>query len=65
MDYTQENAGQKSACYKVEDIMQMLGVGRKAVYALIRSKTIYAIQIKGIGYRIPRELFDNWLLNRS
>ena len=55
----------KSRCYTVEDIMGILGVGRKAVYALIRTKTIHAIQIKGLGYRIPRELFDNWLLNRT
>lgn len=58
------NTTTQSKCYTVEDIMRILGVGRKAVYALIHTKAIHAIQIKGIGYRIPRELFDNWLMNR-
>lgn len=65
MEHTLEVNEQKSGCYKVEDIMRILGVGRKAVYALIHSKAIYAIEIKGIGYRIPKELFDNWLMNRA
>ena len=59
------NVTTQNSCYKVEDVMRILGVGRKAVYALIHRKVIYAIEIKGIGYRIPRELFDNWLMNRA
>lgn len=56
------NTTNQSRCYTVEDIMQILGVGRKAVYALIRRKEFRAIQIKGAGYRIPRESFDTWLM---
>lgn len=56
---------QQSRCYTVEDIMKIMGVGRKAVYALIRRKEFRAIQIKGAGYRIPRESFDEWLLEHA
>ena len=56
------NTTNQSRCYTVEDIMQIMGVGRKAVYALIRRKEFRAIQIKGAGYRIPRESFDTWLM---
>lgn len=56
------NTTNQSRCYTVEDIMQIMGVGRKAVYALIRRKEFRAIQIKGAGYRIPRESFDAWLM---
>lgn len=51
-------------CYTVEDLMEILGVGRKAVYSLLRSKQFFNIQLKGVGYRIPRDSFENWLLNR-
>lgn len=49
-------------CYTVDEIMDMLNVGRKAVYALIRRNEFRAIRIPGIGYRIPKEAFDAWLL---
>ena len=52
-------------CYTVEDLMEILGVGRKAVYSLLRSKQFFYIQLKGVGYRIPKENFDNWLSNRT
>ena len=64
-------------CYTVNEIMVILGVGRKAVYSLIRQKAfpsiqigVYSlirqkafpsIQIGGIGYRIPKDTFDSWL----
>ncbi len=48
-------------CYTVNEIMVILGVGRKAVYSLIRQKAFPSIQIGGIGYRIPKDTFDSWL----
>ena len=48
-------------CCTVNEIMVILGVGRKAVYSLIRQKAFPAIQIGGIGYRIPKDTFDSWL----
>lgn len=65
MEKTAERTSPSSLCYKVEDIMEILGVGRKAVYALIRRKEFRVIQIKGAGYRIPRESFDGWLMEHT
>lgn len=58
------NIQQTGKCYTVEDIMLILGVGRKAVYALIRKGAFRAIRIGGLGYRIPKPCFDSWLLNQ-
>lgn len=55
---------QSVKCYTVEDVMSILGVGRKAVYALIRKGSFKAIRIGGLGYRIPKPCFDSWLLNQ-
>ena len=48
-------------CYTVDDLMEILGVGRKAIYALIHKKAFPAIRIMSVGYRIPRESFDAWM----
>ena len=51
----------ENRCYTVEDLMVILGVGRKAVYSLIREKAFPAIRINRVGYRIPRDSFHSWL----
>ncbi len=51
-------------CYTVDDIMEILGVGRKAVYTLIHSGEFKVVKIPGIGYRIPHEGFDTWLYHK-
>jgi len=48
-------------CYTVDDLMGILGVGRKAIYSLIRRKAFPAIRIMSVGYRIPRESFEAWM----
>ena len=48
-------------CYTVDDLMEILGVGRKAIYALIHKKAFPAIRIMSVGYRIPRESFEAWM----
>ena len=48
-------------CYTVDDLMKILGVGRKAIYSLIRKKAFPAIRIMSVGYRIPRESFEAWM----
>ena len=48
-------------CYTVDDLMEILGVGRKAIYSLIRRKAFPAIRIMSVGYRIPRESFEAWM----
>lgn len=51
-------------CYTVDEIMVILGVGRKAVYSLIRQRAFPAIRFSSIGYRIPKDAFDSWLHQR-
>ena len=48
-------------CYTVDDIMEILNVGRKAVYSLIHRKAFPAIRIAGVGYRVPKDSFSAWL----
>ena len=48
-------------CYTVDELMEILGVGRKAVYSLIHRKAFPAIRISSLGYRIPKESFHAWL----
>lgn len=50
-----------SFCYKVDDLMQMLSIGRDAVYALLKRQVFRSIRIPGVGYRIPKRSFDTWL----
>ena len=47
-------------CYTVDELTQILGVGRKAVYSLIRKKAFPAIRISSIGYRIPKDSLKLW-----
>ena len=48
-------------CYTVDDLMEILGVGRKAVYTLVHSGEFRVLKISGVGYRIPKEGFDSWM----
>lgn len=45
--------------------MEILGVGRKAVYSLIHRKVFPAIRINSVGYRIPKESFHAWLYQQN
>ena len=58
---TREGEARERLCYTVEELMEILGVGRKAVYALIHRKAFPAIRISSIGYRIPKETFHAWM----
>lgn len=61
LDNTAMAPTQQNRCYTVDDLMEILGVGRKAIYALIRKKAFPAIRISSIGYRIPRDTFHAWM----
>ena len=50
--------------FTVDELTQILGVGRKAVYSLIRKKAFPAIRISSIGYRIPKDSFNAWMLRQ-
>lgn len=52
---------QERGCYTVDDLAQILGVGHKAIYALIHKKAFPAIRIRSIGYRIPKDTFNAWM----
>ena len=59
-----ESPRSERRCYTVEEVMEFLGVGRKAVYSLIHKKAFPAIRISNLGYRIPKESFNFWLLQK-
>ena len=46
--------------YTVQDLQDILGVGRKSVYSLLKRKEFRWIRI-GAVYRIPKKSFDEWL----
>lgn len=52
---------QGSRCYKVEDLMDMLGIGKAAVYALIKRQEFRVLRLPGVGFRIPKDSFDHWM----
>lgn len=54
-------ARQECGCYTVDELAKILGVGHKAIYALIHKKAFPAIQICSIGYRIPKDTFNAWM----
>lgn len=41
-------------CDTVDDLMEILGVGRKAVYSLIHSSEYRVLKLPGVGFRIPK-----------
>ncbi len=58
---TTGNVPQEQRCYTVEELMEILGVGRKAIYSLIHQKVFPAIRINKVGYRIPKKSFHAWM----
>ena len=56
-----QNIPQERRCYTVDELMKILGVGRKAVYSLIHQKAFPSIRINSVGYRIPKDSFHAWL----
>lgn len=47
-------------CYTVQDLQDILGVGRKSVYSLLKRKEFRWIRV-GAVYMIPKKSFDEWL----
>ena len=45
---------------RVEDLTQMLSIGRNTAYALVRSGEIRSIRI-GKSYRIPKEAIEEYI----
>ncbi len=61
MTTTGKTATQERGCYTVEELMDILCVGRKAIYSLIHKKAFPALRIGSVGYRIPKAAFHAWL----
>ncbi len=51
-----------SEVYTVNDIMEILDIGKNTAYDLIKQEGFPAIKIK-TTYRIPRQAFLNWMNN--
>ena len=51
-------------CYTVQDLQDILGVGRKSVYSLLKRNEFRWIRV-GAVYRIPKKSFDEWLESRN
>ena len=49
---------------KVEDLMQILSIGKNTAYRLVRSGKIYSVRV-GRFYRIPRDAFEEYLRKTS
>lgn len=52
---------QEKGCYTVDELMDILCVGRKAIYSLIHKKAFPALRIGSVGYRIPKASFLAWM----
>ena len=50
----------KKICYDINDLYEMLPLGKNQVYALVKSKGFPAIQI-GKKFLIPKKHFEAWL----
>ena len=61
MTISGEHAVQERGCYTVEELMDILCVGRKAIYSLIHKKAFPALRIGSVGYRIPKASFHAWM----
>lgn len=56
-----EATAQERGCYTVDELMNILCVGRKAIYSLIHKKAFPALRIESVGYRIPKASFHAWM----
>ena len=52
---------QEKGCYTVDELMDILCVGRKTIYSLIHKKAFPALRIGSVGYRIPKASFHAWM----
>lgn len=52
------------ASYRVEDVQQILGIGRNSAYSLIKQKGFPAIRV-GSRIVIPSDLFHAWVQQQA
>lgn len=56
---------ERNKCYTIQDLQDILGVGRIAVNTLLKKKEFHWIRLDGGQYRISRKSFDEWLDGES
>jgi excisionase family DNA binding protein len=56
----QPKTSSSNRCYTVQDLQDILGVGRKSVYGLLQRNEFRWVRV-GSVYRIPKKSFDDWL----
>ena len=49
--------------YTVDEIQDILGIGRNAAYRLVKSEVFHSVRIGG-NIRISKKSFDEWLDNK-
>lgn len=54
------NSTLEKRVYTVEEIMDMLGIGKNAAYELVKSGKFHCVKV-GNNYRVPKSAFDKWL----
>lgn len=64
MSPVQSRPSSGNRCYTVQDLQDILGVGRKSIYSLLKRNEFRWIQV-GAVYRIPKKSFDDWLDSRN
>ena len=57
-----DSSGFEKRVYTVEEIMDILSIGKKTAYAHVNSVVFYFLQV-GAYYRISKKSFDRWLDN--
>ncbi|WP_329382611.1 helix-turn-helix domain-containing protein [Anaerofustis butyriciformans] len=55
-------SGFEKRVYTVEEIMDILDIGKNTAYALVNSGVFHFVKVGG-HYRISKKSFDNWLDN--
>ena len=59
---TDDSLGVEKRVYTVEEIMDILNIGKNTAYALVNSGVFHFVKVGG-HYRISKKSFDKWLDN--
>ena len=57
-----DSLGFEKRVYTVEEIMDILNIGKNTAYALVNSGVFHFVKVGG-HYRISKKSFDRWLDN--
>lgn len=60
----QDDKVQEKRVYTVDEIQDILGIGRTSAYALVKQKVFHSVRVGG-SIRISKKSFDEWLDSMS